>query len=65
LVGTLGIDRGMSYEFLVLCILLIEMQFACEGGKEGELSQIMLPKIDALYKAFLFVQKTCVANSMI
>jgi hypothetical protein len=33
------------------------MQFACEGGREGTLSQIMLPKIDALYKAFLFVQK--------
>jgi hypothetical protein len=69
LVGTLGIDRGLSYAFLVLCTLLIKMQFACkggrEGGREGALSQIMLPKTDPLYKAFLFVQKTFIANSMI
>jgi hypothetical protein len=56
--------RGLSYAFLVLCALLIKMQFACERGR-GTLSQIMLPKIHALYKAFLFVQKPFVANSMI
>jgi hypothetical protein len=34
-------------------------------GGWGALSQIMLPKTNALYKAFLFVQKPFVANSMI
>jgi hypothetical protein len=56
----------MACAFLLLFILLSKCNLHVrEGGREGTLSQIMLPKIDALYKAFLFVQKTFVTNSMI
>jgi hypothetical protein len=50
--------RGLSYAFLVLCALLIKMQFACERGREGNIVPNNAPKNSCLVQGFFVCAKT-------